>query len=281
MRIDAHQHFWRVERAIDYPWMSADQAILYRDHGPEDLQPLLSRHGIDGTLLVQASPTLSETHALLRIAQQTPFVQGVVGWCEFEDAAAPETIAGLARAPMLRGLRPMVQDIADDDWLLRDNLQPAFAAMVQHGLVFDALVRPQHLLRLDVLAQRQPALQLVIDHGAKPAIESGQLGAWRRDIALVAKHANTVCKLSGLVTECGDDWSTDRLRPVVDHLLDCFGPARLLWGSDWPVVNLAGGYDAWVETSFSLLSALQDAERDAVWGGNASRVYLEGRRAKG
>lgn len=250
------------------------QTALYRDYLPADLQPLLARHGIAGTLLVQASPTLHETHALLALAQETQFVKGVIGWCDFTDPAAAEVIAGLARSPLLRGLRPMVQDIADDDWLLRDDLRPAFEAMLRHGLVLDALIHPRHLSRLAVVLERYPALSVVIDHGAKPTQHASGFAAWRRGIALIAARAGTVCKLSGLVTEFGDDRSPARLRPIVDHLLHCFGPRRLLWGSDWPIVNLAGGYDEWMATAAAVLAELDSAERAAIFGGNAERVYL-------
>ena len=274
MKIDAHQHFWRIARAADYPWMTPDLAPLYRDRTPDDLAPLLARHGIDGSIVVQASPTVQETRDLLALARATPFVQGVVGWCEFTEPDAPALIAELAADPLLVGLRPMVQDIADDDWLLRPELQPAFAAMQQLGLVFDALVFARHLPRLSVVIDNHPALAVVVDHGAKPAIGSGSLVAWRRDIAAIASREHTVCKLSGLVTECGGDWSIERLRPVVDHLLDCFGPQRLIWGSDWPVVDMAGGYDAWHESARTLLAGLDAAQRDTVFGGNAQRMYL-------
>ena len=169
----------------------------------------------------------------------------------------------------------MVQDIADDGWLLRNDLRPAFEALIRHRLVFDALVHPRHLWRLTELVDRYPTLSVVVNHGAKPAIHVGELGAWRRDIAALAARRGTVCKLSGLVTECGrGDRSPARLRPVVDHLLHCFGPDRLLWGSDWPVVNLAGGYDEWMATATELLAGLESAERNAVFGGNAERIYL-------
>jgi L-fuconolactonase len=274
MKFDAHQHFWKVSDAADYPWMSSAQNDLHRDFQPEHLAPLLARHGVEGTLLVQASPTVAETHRLLAIARATPFVRGVVGWCDFEDPNVSQVIDALACSPLLRALRPMVQDIPDDDWLLRDELTCAFEAMVRHGLVFDALVHPRHLARLAVVAERHPALSVVVDHGAKPAIQSGQLDPWRRDIARVAERAGTFCKLSGLVTECGTDWSVPRLRLPVDHLLSCFGPQRLLWGSDWPVVNLAGGYDAWFESACIRLADLSSGEREAVFGANARRVYF-------
>lgn len=275
MLIDSHQHFWQVAREADYPWMSAQQQILYRDYGPQDLAPILARNGIEGTILVQASPTDSETDALLALAERTDCVKGVVAWCEFTDPAAPARIAELARSPWVCGLRPMVQDIADDDWLLREAIHPAVQALIAHGLSFDALIHPRHLRRLARMLLRYPALDVVIDHGAKPSIPSGELRSWREDIAAVARRPGTMCKLSGLVTECGQDWSIARLRPVVNHLLDCFGPERLMWGSDWPVLNLAGGYDNWLETSQKLTSHLSATESRALFGGNAQRFYLD------
>ncbi|WP_219214167.1 amidohydrolase family protein [Variovorax boronicumulans] len=275
MKIDSHQHFWEVRHEATYPWMSPDQPALYRDYAPADLAPLLSAHGIEGTILVQAAPTDSETDALLALAERTDFVKGVVGWCQFADPAAPARIAALARSPWLCGLRPMVQDIMDDDWLLREDIHPAFDALVAQRLTFDALVHPRHLRRLSRILARCPTLDIVIDHGAKPTIPSGQLQEWRDDMAALARHPGILCKLSGLVTECGGDWSIDRLRPVVAHLLDCFGPDRLMWGSDWPVLNLAGGYDHWWETAQTLTSHLSVNERDAVFGGNAQRFYLD------
>ena len=276
MRIDAHQHFWRISRG-DYGWLTPASGVIYRDFEPQDLQPNLRRHAIDGTILVQAAPTAAETRYLLDIAQHTPFVRGVVGWCDFEDTGVAATIDELATRPALVGLRPMVQDIADDNWLLRPAVGRAFAAMEQHKLVFDALVLPKHLSRLCSVIDRHPRLSIVIDHGAKPPIADGwasaSLDAWRIDIAALAKRPNTLCKLSGLVTEAGAAWTVQQLHPVVDHLLQCFGSDRLLWGSDWPVVNLASDYASWIDASDRLLSALSEDERAAVFGGNATRVY--------
>lgn len=276
MQIDSHQHFWRVARG-EYHWMSPDLAALYRDYGPDDLAPLIARHGIERTILVQAAQTLAETRFLLAIADATPFVAGVVGWAEFTDPDAPATIAELAEHPLLVGLRPMVQDIPDDDWLVRPDLAPAFRALVEHDLVFDALVFPRHLSRLLVVADRHPDCTIVVDHGAKPAIRERSLDPWRADMAAIAARPNTWCKLSGLVTEAGPDWRTEDLRAYVDHLLAVFGPERLLWGSDWPVANLAGGYDRWREATAALLATLPEADRAAVLGGNAERVYLRRR----
>jgi L-fuconolactonase len=278
MQIDSHQHFWQIARG-DYHWMSPDVVPLYRDYGPGDLAPVIARHGIERTILVQAAQTLAETEFMLGIADATPFVAGVVGWAEFTDRDAPETIARLARQPLLVGLRPMVQDIPDDDWLVRADLAPAFRAVVEHGLIFDALVFPRHLSRLLVVADRHPDLSIVVDHGAKPAIRERRLDRWRADMAALAARPNTWCKLSGLVTEATPDWRTEDLRPYVDDLLAVFGPERLLWGSDWPVVNLAGGYDRWREATATLLAPLTENEQAAILGNNAARVYL-GRRGR-
>jgi L-fuconolactonase len=276
VQIDSHQHFWQIGRG-DYHWMSPGLTKIYRDFGPADLQPFLAHYGIAQTILVQAAQTVEETRFLLDIARKTPFVAGVVGWVDFVDAHAAQIIAWLAEDELLVGLRPMVQDMPDDDWLVGSRLAPAFHALVDHGLVFDALVFPRHLSRLLVVADRHPDLTIVIDHGAKPAIRERRLDPWQADMAALAGRGNIVCKLSGLVTEAGTGWTVDDLRPFVDHLLEVFGPGRLLWGSDWPVVNLAGGYESWREAAEILLAPLTPADRAAVLGGNAKRVYLSRR----
>ena len=278
MQIDAHQHFWRVERG-DYGWLTPAQGDLYRDFGPEDLRPILARNGIDHTILVQAAPTVAETEFLLQVAADAPFVAGVVGWADLAAPNASDAIASLAESSLLVGLRPMVQGIPDDDWLVSPDLTPAFRALVKHGLVFDALTLPRHLSRLLVVLDRHPDLAVVVDHGSKPFIREGRLDPWRADIAAVAARPGAACKLSGLVTEAATDWAVADLRPFADHLLATFGPERLLWGSDWPVVNRAGGYERWREASLDLLAHCGGPERLAVLGRNAARVYL-GRRGR-
>jgi L-fuconolactonase len=271
--IDAHQHFWRLGRG-DYGWLTPELAPIFRDFGPGDLAPILSRHGIERTILVQAAPTLAETAFLLDIARTTPFIAGVVGWVDFDAPDAPDVVARLAGDPGLVGLRPMVQDIADDDWLLRPAHAPVFEAMVAHGLVFDALVLPRHLPRLARVLERHPELAVVVDHGAKPAIRAGTIDAWRAGMSAVAAHPRTYCKLSGLVTEAPAGAGLDVLAPYVDTLLALFGPGRLLWGSDWPVVELAGGYDRWRALALGALAGLPPAAHAEVLGGTAERVYL-------
>ena len=274
--IDAHQHFWRLDRG-DYGWLTPALAPIHRDFGPDDLAPILARNGIARTILVQAAPTLAETHWLLDLAHRTPFVAGVVGWVDFDAGDAPEAIAALALDRKLVGVRPMVQDIADDDWLLRADLAPAFEALIAHDLVFDALVLPRHLTRLASILDNHPDLEVVVDHGAKPRIREREFEPWRTDLAAVAGHPAVTCKLSGLLTEAGPGDETAAIAPWVDAILELFGTTRVLWGSDWPVVDLAGGYDRWRRVTLDGLARLDAPRLGAVLGGNAERVYLASR----
>jgi L-fuconolactonase len=272
-RIDSHQHLWRLARG-DYGWLTPALKPIHRDFEPADLAPHLAEHDIAATILVQAAPTEAETRFLLAIAAGTPFVAGVVGWADFEAPDAPARIAALATDPLLVGLRPMVQDIPDPDWLARPDLAPAFAALKEHGLVFDALVKPPQIPALLALLDRETELPVVIDHGAKPDLTGTDLAGWRDGIAALAARPNTACKLSGLVTEAGPDWSDATLQPAIAHLLACFGPRRLLWGSDWPVVTLRAPYAGWLAAATRLTATLTEAERAAIFGGNAARLYL-------
>ncbi|MXP65099.1 amidohydrolase [Roseomonas sp. M0104] len=282
LRIDAHQHYWALARG-DYGWLTPAMTPIHRDFAPADLDPLLREAGIAGTIAVQAAPTKAETRYLLDLAAGCRSILGVVGWSELEAPDAPARIRALAADPLLVGLRPMLHDIPDDDWLLRPALAPAVAEMQAQGLVFDALVRPRHLPRLIRFAEAHPGLPVVIDHLAKPEIAAGPAGpgraAWARDMAALAAMPQVSCKLSGMATEAGPDWDAARLRPFADLALDLFGPERLLWGSDWPVLRLAGSYAQWWQATADLLAAQPPAARDAILGGNAARIYL-GRRGR-
>ncbi len=271
-RIDAHQHFWDIARG-DYHWLTPELGPIYRNFLPSDLAPNLEAHGISGTILVQAAPTLAETRFMLSLADNSPAVKGVVGWVDFESTDAPQIISDLAAHPALVGLRPMIQDIEDDDWMLQDNLTPAFEALIANDLTFDALTFPRHLENLSALLIRYPDMRVVIDHGSKPLIRDSLIDDWAASMKQLAADTNAFCKLSGLVTEAKPDWSVDDLRPYVDHLLSTFGPQRILWGSDWPVCLLASSYERWVEATETLLNGLTPDENDAVLGLNALRAY--------
>jgi L-fuconolactonase len=254
IRVDAHHHVWDLARG-DYGWLTPDLAI-HRDYTLADLRPLLG--DIAATVLVQAAPTEAETTFLLDVAARSDnLVRGVVGWADLAAPDAPGRIAALSRNAALKGLRPMLQDITDTAWILHSDVRPAL----------------RHLPVMLKLASGHPNLLTVIDHGAKPAIAQGIYQPWADDIACVARDTEAFCKLSGLVTEAASGWRVDDLRRYTDHLVACFGPGRLMWGSDWPVVGLGGGYAAWRAASQELLKGLDEASRDAILGGTACTFY--------
>ncbi|MCE4557888.1 amidohydrolase family protein [Roseateles cellulosilyticus] len=276
MRVDAHQHFWRLaDRGGQWP--PASLAAIHRDFGPDDLAPHLSAAGIDATVLVQSLPSVADTHWMLAQAAATPWVRGVVGWVDFKAADAPGQIDALAAHPLLKGLRPMLQDLPDDDWIADPACDPAAQAMQRHGLVFDALVLPRQLPGLHRFAARHPGLTIVIDHAAKPLIATAVIEPWRRNLAALAALPQVHCKLSGLLTEAGERRDAASLQPYAQALWELFGPERLLWGSDWPVLRLAAGYDDWWRLAHLLARQLQPAphpnDLNALFGGNASRIY--------
>ena len=270
LRVDSHHHVWRIARG-DYGWLRPDMAI-YRDFGLSDLRPLLG--DVSATVLVQAAPTEAETDFMLEVAASSDrLVRGVVGWTDLSARNAPDRVAALASHATLRGLRPMLHDLPDPGWINQASITPALAAIQACSLCFDALIRPVHLPGILALCDRHPDLPVVVDHAAKPDIASGEFGPWAAGMARLARETAALCKLSGLVTEAGPDWTVETLRPVMDRLLEWFGPSRLMWGSDWPVVELAGGYRAWRQATDMLLSELSELERDLVLGGTAIRFY--------
>lgn len=271
MLIDAHVHFWRIGRN-DCAWPPPDLAAIHRDFLPADWRREADAVGVGAAIAVQSQPSERDTGWLLELALEDTRIAGVVGWADLAAVDAPARIAALAAHPKLRGLRPMLQDLPDADWILRPALAPAIEAMIAHGLCFDALVRPRHLPQLLRFAERHPALGFVIDHAAKPDIAHGGFEPWRTRVAALATLPNVSCKLSGLLTEAGGRWHAADLRPYVEHLLAAFGPQRLLWGSDWPVVNLAADYSRWFDLA-GTLTALAGDERAVLFGGNAARIY--------
>lgn len=285
MKLDAHQHFWQISRG-DYGWLTEELQILYRDYTPADLTPLLQQCGIDGTLLVQAAPTASETDYLLRLANENSFIKGVVGWVDFETTAAAADIRALSQQPKLVGLRPMIQDIDDVDWMLRPQLAPAFEALIASDLCFDALVLPKHLSNLLTLLKRYPDMRVVVDHGAKPQIAENRLeeahfedggfanggfDEWASGMSRIANETSAFCKLSGLVTEASADWNSEDLEPYINHLINSFGAKRLIWGSDWPVAKLAVDYPTWFQLALSYFP--EPSAQAQVFGQNAMRAY--------
>lgn len=283
LRVDSHQHFWRLSRG-DYGWLRADDAglaPLCRDFAPADLQPLLRAHGVAQTVVVQAAPTAAETDYLIELAGSHDLIGGVVGWVDLARADSAATLERWAAQPKFKGVRPMLQDLAKDDWILHGPSAEALQTIERLGLRFDALVKPRHLKPLLDFVRRHPGLPVVIDHAAKPQLAQGWAadwaGPWQRGIAALAELPQVSCKFSGLLTEAARVPSAAAavaaLRPVWDTLLQAFGPARLLWGSDWPVLTLAADYARWVAVAEALIGELSPAEQAQVWGGSARRFY--------
>ena len=276
MRVDAHQHFWRLaDRAGAWPPPALE--AIHRDFAPADLAPLLQRAGVGSSVLVQTLPTDADTDWLLAVAHDTPFVKGVVGWVDLKSPQAVTRLEALARDPLLKGVRPMLQDLPDDDWIADPATAPAAEAMARLGLVFDALVQPRHLPALTMFATRHPTLRIVIDHLAKPAIARGEWPAWRDGLARLAALPQVHCKLSGLLTEARPGADAAALQPWLQAAWTSFGPARLVWGSDWPVLLLAADYARWCDLTERLLDGVEPpptaAERAAVLGHNAAALY--------
>ena len=273
LRVDAHHHVWRLDRG-DYGWLTPALAPIYRDFGLDDVRPQLRAFGIDHTVLVQAAPTVAETEFLLDVAANSAeLVRGVVGWADLASPDAVDTIARLARNPLLKSIRPMLHDIADPDWIARADVQAALAALPRLGLRFDALVKSAQLPALLRMVERNPDLDDVIDHGEKPPIASRGWQPWAQQLEALARHPRVHCKLSGLATEAEAAWTAQSLARYVDHLVACFGTQRLLWRRDCPVVDLAGGYARWASATDALLAGVSASDRAAIRGGNAMRFY--------
>jgi L-fuconolactonase len=283
--IDAHQHCWSLARG-DYRWLQADLpalAPIRRDIGPAELQPLLAAHGVAQTVLVQATDSEAETDYLLGLAHQHAFIGGVVGWVDLRRAESVATLERWAGDAAFKGVRPMLQDLPDDDWIAQAPRSEVVLALQRLGLRFDALVQPWHLPALLQFARAWPDLPIVINHAAKPQLAAGWsapwAAQWRGSMAALARCPNVMCKVSGLLTELpaparrGGAEAVAALQPVWNILLDYFGPARLVWGSDWPVLNLAADYGQWVAVSQALMSDLTEAEQRAVWHDNAAHFY--------
>lgn len=282
MIVDSHQHFWRLANPFT-DWPTPDLAAIHHDFGAGDLAPLLAARGIDATVLVQAAPAIAETRFLLEAAAGAPFVKAVVGWVDLSAASGVAELTTLAANPLLKSIRPMLQGIADTGWILRPEVEPGLRRLVELGLRFDALTQPRHLPALTTLAERHPDLPIVIDHASKPQIRNGKAAAegfagWAPAMEALAACPNVVCKISGMLTEAAPGATAADLNPYMDHLLAAFGPQRLMWGSDWPVVILGREdsktpYVDWFDMVSGWLQSRNESAKAAILGGTACRFY--------
>ncbi|MGW2590784.1 amidohydrolase family protein [Streptomyces sp. NPDC001515] len=275
--VDAHHHVWDLA-VRDQDWITGEAlAPLRRDFTLADLEPEARANGVDATVLVQTVTVAEETPEFLALAAGSDLVAGVVGWSDLTDPGLADTLAALRELPggdRLVGLRHQVQGESDPQWLLRDDVLRGLAAVADAGLVYDLVVLPRQLPAAARAAARLPGLTFVLDHAGKPPIASGATRPWADDLRRLAALPNTVCKLSGLVTEAdARTWTADTLRPYADTVLDAFGPGRLMFGSDWPVCRLAATYTQVVDAARALTEGLSATEREAVFATTATRVY--------
>ncbi len=260
MKIDAHQHFWSPARG-DYGWMGrAGLDHLRKPFLPLDLEPHLKAFSIDRTVLVQGAPTVNETEYMLGLADATDFVGKVVGWIDFESREDLRQLQRLANHPKFSGLRPMIQDLPDPEWMHRKDVQWAFDAIIDLDLTFDALGFPLHIEPFQRLFDRYPTMRVVIDHCMKPKIRDADYDDWAEGITKIAATTDAFCKLSGLATEAAVGWNAVALEPYVKHVIESFGANRVMWGSDWPVLELNGSYEKWHETVVQLVAPKHTAQ---------------------
>ncbi len=276
MRIDAHQHFWKYS-AAEYPWIGVGMERLARDYLPGDLAPNLTAAGLDGSVAVQARQSLDETRWLLDLADAHPLIKGVVGWVDLRSDHIAQELAEFADRPKLVGVRHVVQDEPDPRFLLDEAFVRGLRQLAPRGLTYDLLLYPHQLPAAAELAGLMPEQPFVLDHLAKPQVKHGLpsgMDPWQTDIRALARHAHVTCKLSGLVTEAvWNGWQRSDFTPYLEVALEAFGPARLMFGSDWPVCLLAGEYAdvAGIVTDF--LSRLSAAEQQNILGGTAASFY--------
>lgn len=271
--IDAHHHLWRYN-AADYPWMDEKLAVLRRDFSPTDLEPEMRAAGIDGTVAVQARQSLKETEALLAQASQYPWIRGVVGWAPLTASDFAGSLDRLSSDPNLKGLRHIVQDEPDDNYILRADFNHGITALRGAGLVYDILIFERHLPQAIQFVDRHPSQTFVLDHIAKPRIAERLLEPWRQRMIELARRENVYCKVSGMVTEAQwESWKEEDLRPYWEVVLEAFGPHRLMAGSDWPVCLVASTYTRWFDVIERWAAPLAPGERDRILGGTATEVY--------
>ena len=268
--IDSHQHFWQVGR-FDYPWMTSDLGVLYRDYLPDELAPILQRNGVKQTVLVQASNSVAESRWLLDLADGNSFIAGVVGWVDLMSLEIDAQLDELCAHPKFKGVRHLVESEPHDDWLVRPAVLAGLRKLSARGLSYDLLVHTRHLQYVPPVAESCSDLALVIDHMAKPPIARNEIKEWSQALKPVARYSNVHCKLSGLVTEANwSSWQTNDLRPYVEYALELFGADRMMFGSDYPVCLLAASYDRVLESFQELLG---DDDRDKIFCKNAARFY--------
>jgi L-fuconolactonase len=273
IKIDTHQHFWKYNDR-DYVWMTGGMSKLRRNHLPTDLSLLLDRSGIKATVAVQARQSLEESTWLLQLADEFPFIRAVVGWVDLCSDRIVEQLEEFARYPKFRGVRHVVHDEPDDNFMLRESFLKGLSQLKRFGLTYDLLLFPRHLPVACEVVKRFPDQPFVLDHIAKPPVRAREIEPWARDLKQLAEFDNVFCKLSGLVTEAQwDSWEPRDFEPYLDIVLNAFGPRRLMIGSDWPVCTLAADYSSVIKLETDYIARLSDDEQHYILQANPIDFY--------
>lgn len=274
--IDAHHHLWHYNPR-DYAWMTGSMAPLRRDFLISELQTVMRESDVEGTVAVQARQTIEETEWLLDLADRHSFLLGVVGWVPLRGPDVTAHLERFAGNPRLKGVRHVLHDESDDFYMLRDDFNRGVSLLKSLNLVYDILVFERHLPQTIEFVDRHPNQVFVLDHIAKPRIRENALSPWKENIEELARRGNVYCKISGMATEADwASWTASQMQPYFDVVLSAFGPARLMFGSDWPVLTLAATYKTWVETFRNLIAGLSAGEQDEICRRTAQRAYRLG-----
>ncbi|MBP1967726.1 amidohydrolase family protein [Paenibacillus aceris] len=274
MRIDAHQHYWKIDRG-DYGWIGPELPVLYRDFMPSDLWPHLKQHHLDRTIVVQAAQTLEETNYLLSLSEKSETIAGVVGWLDLHDPECMLQYKEFKKHPKYVGFRVMIQEMTDASRILEPHFVEALRYFAEEDVPVDLLVKSEQLAPVVELLDQVPRLRAVIDHIAKPKIADGVIEPWKSQMTAIAKHSNVYCKLSGMVTEANHtSWVKEDFIVYIQHVLEVFGTERVLFGSDWPVCLLAADYDEVVGVlTHALPETWTEHDKDRLFGLNAKEFY--------
>jgi L-fuconolactonase len=273
MRLDAHQHFWYYNSA-EHVWMTDKMEVLKRDYLPKDLKPLLHSIGFDGTIAVQARQVLQETEWLLELSNQYEFIKGIVGWVDVRSSDIRTQLEKYSQHPKFKGVRHVVHDEPDDNFMLLPEFQRGIAALKDFNLTYDLLLFYRHLPVAVKLVEKFPEHPFVVDHISKPAIKDKMISPWKEDIEELATYDNVYCKLSGMVTETHwRQWEVEEFKPYLDIVIGAFGPERVMIGSDWPVCTLSGDYQSVMNIVMDYVQQFPAETQKKILGGNCARFY--------
>jgi L-fuconolactonase len=272
-KIDSHQHFW-LYNPVNHAWINDDMQVIQRDFLPADLQPILQENGIEGCVAVQVDQTEAENDFLLDLAEKNSFIKGIVGWIDLQADNIEERLQYYSSIKPMKGFRHILQGEPDEKFMLNEKFKHGIGLLNQYGFSYDILIMPNHLPYAKEFVAAFPEQRFVIDHLAKPYIKDKRINGWKEDIQAIATFPNVSCKVSGMVTEADwANWKTEDFTPYLDVVFNAFGASRVMYGSDWPVCNIAGGYKGVLNVIENYVSRLNQNEQELFWAKNVVDFY--------